>query len=39
MQTAAEFCRGKEKDAKTETGGKRVSGVKETFAPAEEKSC
>ena len=38
-QTAAKFCRGKEKDAKIETGRKRVGGAEETFVPTEEKSC
>ena len=37
-ESAAEFGRGKKKDAETETGGKRVGGVEETFAPTEEKS-
>ena len=37
-QTTAKFCRGKEKNAETETGGKRVSRAEETFAFTEEKS-
>ena len=37
-KAASEFCRGQKNDAKTETGGKRVSGAEETSLPTQEKA-
>ena len=38
-EASSEFCRGKEKDSKIKTGGKRVGGAEETTVPTKEKSC